>query len=64
MTATFESIKICICVQWLIYPTSATSHAGIGVVSWLVVVASILYCDTAMTSFLSKAIKKRLGKTD
>jgi len=50
--------------SWLIYPTSATSHAGIGVVSWLVVVASILYCDTAMTSFLSKAIKKRLGKTD
>jgi len=50
--------------SWLVYPTSALYHAGIGVVSWLAVVSAIIYCDSGLRSLIVKTIKKRTGKTE
>lgn len=50
--------------SWMIYPTSAVFHVGIGAVSGLTVIASIIYTDPELMYLLVTAIKKRLGKSD
>jgi len=59
MVAMFLASAVTATSMWLIYPTSAMLHVQIGVVSWLAVVATILYCDTQLTSLIAGKLKKR-----
>jgi len=48
----------------LVYPSSAILHVGIGAVSGILVLASIIYTDPELMYLIVAVIKKRLGKTD
>jgi len=50
--------------SWMVYPTSAVLHFGIGAVSGLLVLRTIIYTDPELMYLIVSIIKKRFGKTD
>jgi len=50
--------------SWMVYPTSAILHVGIGAVSGLLVLATIIFTDPELMYFIMSVIKKRFGKTE
>jgi len=63
-TALLLAFAVTATSSWLVYPTSAILHVGIGAVSGLLVLATIIYTDPELMYLIVSVIKKRFGKTD